>query len=46
MTDDTGMNPLPVTPAIAPADPIEALLMQLSYLVCSLFSPGGCAVVL
>ncbi|MGW5436309.1 hypothetical protein [Nocardia asteroides] len=40
------MNPLPVTPAIAPTNPIEALLMQLSYLVCSLLHPSGCAVVL
>ncbi|MGW6699567.1 hypothetical protein [Nocardia sp. NPDC055049] len=39
------MTALPVTPAIAPSDPIEALLLQINYLVCSLVNPGGCAVI-
>ncbi len=45
MTDDTGMNSLPVTPAIAPSNPIEALLLQINYLLCSLFNPGGCVII-
>ncbi|MEV0079619.1 hypothetical protein AB0H58_24705 [Nocardia neocaledoniensis] len=39
------MNHVPVTPAIAPSNPIEALLLQIGYLVCSLLNPGGCAVI-
>jgi len=46
VTDDTVVDLLPVTPAIAPSNPIEALLLQVSYLICSLFNPGGCAVIL
>jgi hypothetical protein len=40
------MTALPVTPAIAPTNPIEALLLQLHYLICSLLHPGGCVVIL
>lgn len=32
-------------PAVAPSNPVDALLLQLSYLLCSLFNPGGCAVI-
>lgn len=39
------MNSLLVTPAIAPSNPIEALLLQINYLICSLFNPGGCAII-
>ncbi|MFC4125638.1 hypothetical protein [Nocardia rhizosphaerae] len=39
------MNSLAVTPAVAPSNPIEALLLQLGYLVCTLTNPGGCAVI-
>ncbi|MEV0434027.1 hypothetical protein [Nocardia sp. NPDC050413] len=39
------MNTLPVTPAVAPSNPIEALLLHLGYLICSLMNPGGCAVI-
>ncbi|WP_336084524.1 hypothetical protein [Nocardia sp. SSK8] len=39
------MNTLPVTPAIAPSNPIEALLLTLSQLLCSLSSGEGCAVI-
>ncbi|MFF2084640.1 hypothetical protein ACFVVM_12740 [Nocardia sp. NPDC058176] len=46
MTDHTGMNSLPVTPAIAPSNPIDALLLQLSHLVCQLLSGGNCAIIM
>ncbi|MFF0545494.1 hypothetical protein [Nocardia thailandica] len=39
------MHTLPVTPAVAPSNPVEALLLQLGALLCSLFSGGGCAVI-
>ncbi|TDP42415.1 hypothetical protein DFR75_1011526 [Nocardia ignorata] len=39
------MNTLPVTPAVAPSNPVEALLLYLGYLICSLTNPGGCAVI-
>ncbi|MFD4432864.1 hypothetical protein [Nocardia sp. NPDC058497] len=45
MTDDTVMNSLPVTPAIAPSNPIEALLLMLSQLMCSLSAGEGCAII-
>ncbi|MDO3648123.1 hypothetical protein [Nocardia mangyaensis] len=46
MTDHTDMNPLPVIPAIAPSNPIDALLLQLSHLVCQLLNDGNCAIIM
>ncbi|MFE3543615.1 hypothetical protein ACFXK0_11630 [Nocardia sp. NPDC059177] len=39
------MYTLPVTPVVAPSNPIESLLLVLSQLACSISSGEGCAII-
>ncbi|MFI5717352.1 hypothetical protein [Nocardia sp. NPDC051750] len=35
-----------VVPAVVPANPVQALIMALSQVMCSLSSGGGCAIIM